>query len=294
LDQGYARSIGADKGEIKEAAGSRIGFRGVEDLGGGLKANFQFENRFAPDTGVAGGTNGGAAGNANNGSFWGGRSIVGLEGAFGRVDLGRDYTAAFYSANGADVFGWDGVAANTSATTAGTNAIRFANGVFYTSPNFGGLTARISVANKENVTAVKDTVTAVKNGTSVQLAYANGPLSASFGTETNINDNKFSIVAAAYDLGVAKLNVASTKGETAAGVESTGMIVGASMPMGALTLKATYATLEADGVDTIQQVGIGARYALSKRTDVYTSYANNSKSTAAKKNGIEIGVQHNF
>jgi predicted porin len=288
LDQGYARSIGAAKGEIKEAAGSRIGFRGVEDLGGGLKANFQFENRFAPDTGVAGGTN------AANGSFWGGRSIVGLEGTFGRVDLGRDYTAAFYSANGADIFGWDGVAANTSATTAGTNAVRFANGLFYTSPNMGGLTARVSFANKEDVALAATPVVATKNGTSLQLAYANGPLSASVGTETNINNNKFSIVAAAYDLGVAKLNVASTKGETAAGVESTGMIVGASMPMGALTLKATYATLEVGGADTIQQVGIGARYALSKRTDVYTSYANNSKSTAAKKNGVEIGVQHNF
>ena len=294
LDQGYARSIGAAKGEIKEAAGSRIGFRGTEDLGGGLKANFQFENRFAPDTGVAGGTNGGASA-GDKGSFWGGRSIVGLEGAFGRVDLGRDYTAAFYSANGADVFGWDGVAANTSATTAGTNAVRFANGVFYTSPTMGGLTARVSLSNKENVTAANTAVTATKNGTSLQVAYANGPLSASFGTETNINDNKFSIVAAAYDLGVAKLNVASTKGETAAGVESTGMIVGASMPMGALTLKATYATLEVGGTDTIQQVGIGARYALSKRTDVYTSYANNSKAAAGtKKNGMEIGVQHNF
>ena len=289
LDQGYARSIGADKGEIKEAAGSRLGFRGVEDLGGGLKANFQFENRFAPDTGVAGGTN------AANGSFWGGRSIVGLEGAFGRVDLGRDYTAAFYSANGADIFGWDGVAANTGVTTANSNnAVRFANGLFYTSPSFSGLTARVSFANKENITAANTAVTATKNGSSVQLAYANGPLSASFGTETNINNNKFNIVAAAYDLGVAKLNIAGTTGKTAASVESKGMIIGAAVPMGAVTLKATYATLEVADVKTVQQLGLGARYALSKRTDVYASYANNSKSIAAKKNGMELGVQHNF
>jgi len=73
------------------------------------------------------------------------------------------------------------------------------------------------------------------------------------------------------------------------------MIIGASMPMGALTLKATYATLEVGGTDTVQQVGIGARYALSKRTDLYTSYANNSKAAAGtKKNGMEFGVQHNF
>jgi len=293
LDQGITRAIGATSYSIGEAAGSRLGFRGTEDLGGGLKANFTLENRFAPDTGVAGGTNGGAAA-GDKGSFWGGRTIVGLESALGRVDIGRDYTAAFYSANGADLFGWDGVAANTTVTTAGTNAIRFANGVFYTSPTFSGLTARVSVANSENFTATTAPVTAIKRGNSVQVAYANGPLSANFGTETNINNNKFNIVAAAYDLGVAKLNIAGTTGKTAAGVKSNGMIVGAAVPMGAVTLKATYATLEVSDVKTVQQLGLGARYALSKRTDLYTSYANNSKSTAAKKNGLELGVQHNF
>ncbi len=279
LDQGFARSIGADKFDVKQASGSRLGFRGTEDLGGGLRANFNFENRFTPDDGVAAST------------FWGGRSFVGLQGGFGRVDLGRDYTAAFYSANGADVFGWDGVAQNTVATTAGTNAVRFANGVFYTSPTMGGLTARISHSQKEGAT----TATNVKNGSSVQIAYAAGPLSASVATETTVANNKFDIIAAAYDLGVAKLNIAGTTGKTAAGVKSEGMIIGASMPMGALTLKATYATLEVGGTDTVQQVGIGARYALSKRTDLYTSYANNSKAAAGtKKNGMEFGVQHNF
>lgn len=293
LDQGFTRAIGADTFSVGEAAGSRLGFKGTEDLGGGLKANFQLENRFAPDTGVAGGTNGGAA-LGDKGSFWGGRTFVGLAGAFGSVDIGRDYTAAFYSANGADLFGWDGVAQNTTVTTAGTNAVRFANGVFYTSPTFSGFTARVSFANKENVTAANTAVTAIQNGTSVQVAYAMGPLSASFATETNINNNKFSIVAAAYDLGVAKLNIAGTAGETAAGVKSNGMIIGATVPMGAVTLKATYATLEVADVTTVQQLGLGARYALSKRTDVYSSYSNNSKSTAVKKDGFELGVQHNF
>jgi predicted porin len=45
----------------------------------------------------------------------------------------------------------------------------------------------------------------------------------------------------------------------------------------------------------VQQLGLGARYALSKRTDLYTSYANNSKAAAGtKKNGMEFGMQHNF
>jgi predicted porin len=83
--------------------------------------------------------------------------------------------------------------------------------------------------------------------------------------------------------------------ESAAGVEGDSMVLGLTVPMGALSLKASYATLEVANVKTIQQLGLGARYALSKRTDLYTSYATNSKAAAGtKKNGIEFGVHHNF
>jgi outer membrane autotransporter protein len=64
--------------------------------------------------------------------------------------------------------------------------------------------------------------------------------------------------------------------------------------MGALTLKASFSTLEVNDVKTVSQLGLGARYALSKRTDVYGSYARNSKAAAVDKTGFEIGLQHNF
>jgi predicted porin len=274
-DLGVARSIGSSVNELKQASGSRLGFRGTEDLGGGLKANFTFEHRFLPDTGAV----------ANANSFFTGRSIVGLEGGFGRIDMGRDYAAAFWTALGGDVFGYDGVAANGGVAGAGNQTVRFDNVVSYKSPTMGGLTLEASSALKE---------AGAKNGSSLRISYASGPIAASIATEKGLAGQKYNGFGASYNLGVASVRALISKGESAAGVESDGMLLGLVVPMGALQLKASYATLEVAGKDTVQQLGLGARYALSKRTDLYTSYANNSKSTAAKKNGIEFGVHHNF
>jgi predicted porin len=275
LDQGIKRGIGEAKTSMAQASGSRLGFRGTEDLGGGLKANFQIEHRFTPDDGVAAST------------FWSGRSIVGVSGGFGQIDLGRDYTAAFWTQLAGDVFGWDGVANNAATTRGGpATSVRFANGITYTSPSFGGITLRANASVKEGAET--------KNGTSMQLAYNNGPISASIASEKNAASLKYTGFGAAYNFGAARVNALISKSETAAGVEGDAMVLGLTVPMGALTLKASYGILEVANVKTVQQLGLGARYALSKRTDLYTSYANNSKSTAAKKNGIEFGVHHNF
>src|SRR5688500_4625327 len=73
---------------LNQSNGSRLGFRGNEDLGGGLSAQFQIEHRFNPDTG-----------NQTSTPFWAGRSYVQLSSAsMGRVYLGREYTPAFWPA----------------------------------------------------------------------------------------------------------------------------------------------------------------------------------------------------
>jgi predicted porin len=85
---------------VQQSAGSRLGFRGNEDLGGGLSAQFQIEHRFNPDTGTLNNPN----------IFWQGRSYVQLTSAgTGSVYLGRDYSPAFWPAVKSDPFGWDGV-----------------------------------------------------------------------------------------------------------------------------------------------------------------------------------------
>src|SRR5687768_14930528 len=109
IDQGITKGNGgtaANQGangtseawQIKQSSGSRLGFRGNEDLGGGLSAQFLIEHRFTPDNGAADAT------------FWAGGSYVQLtSAAAGSVYLGRWYVPAFWVANKTDPFGWDGV-----------------------------------------------------------------------------------------------------------------------------------------------------------------------------------------
>src|SRR5690606_30779514 len=78
-------------------ATSRIGFRGVEDLGGGLKAGFWLEGEVFADDGNAGGLN------------FKRRSTVGLEGNFGEVRLGRDLVAGYNKTSSYDLFGQTGI-----------------------------------------------------------------------------------------------------------------------------------------------------------------------------------------
>ena len=70
VDLSLAKNIGSDAKGVQNGSGSRLGFRGVEDLGGGMKAIFNIEHRFNADTGEL----------TNAAKFWQGRSIVGLEG----------------------------------------------------------------------------------------------------------------------------------------------------------------------------------------------------------------------
>ena len=79
-----------DAWTVRSATSSRLGFRGSEELGGGLKANFQIEHRFTPDTGGIEPRDGASAT-----AFWNAQSWVGLSGGFGEARLGRQFVPAF-------------------------------------------------------------------------------------------------------------------------------------------------------------------------------------------------------
>ena len=74
---------------------SRVGVRGSENLGGGLRAEFVIENGFAPDMGTA----------AQGGRLFGRQAWLGLSGTWGTVSLGRQYTMLFWSLLDADLLG---------------------------------------------------------------------------------------------------------------------------------------------------------------------------------------------
>jgi predicted porin len=74
---------------------SRIGFRGTEDLGGGLKAVFTLESGFGPNTGALG----------QGGRLFGRQAFVGLSDSWGTISFGRQYTMLFWSTLDADLLG---------------------------------------------------------------------------------------------------------------------------------------------------------------------------------------------
>ena len=129
-------------------SGSRWGIRGSEDLGGGLKANFIFEQGFQiDDNAVAQGNVGGGASAGFGGSksqvptstgsrLFGRTSTIGLAGPFGEVRFGRGYNPLFLVQATADPFGAGFVAQPSAVYT--NNTIRNDNAVFYDTPRFAG------------------------------------------------------------------------------------------------------------------------------------------------------------
>jgi predicted porin len=286
---------------VQQSAGSRLGFRGNEDLGGGLSAQFQIEHRFNPDTGTQ----------SNGTSFWQGRSYVQLTSAgTGSVYLGRDYTPAFWPAVKSDPFGWDGVGQIGSAAWAGyltpngaaggtSGGVRTSNTVGVKSANFGGLTVQAAVGLSETSGQGRD------NGFNVE--YSGGPLYAALGYE-KVSKGSFDgqgvvNLALHYDLGVAKLigYYASAK-IGALGAQSSKMFsLGAVAPVGPGNVKAMYYRVNPDGPNNNStKFGLGYDYALSKRTGLYADVgigkADQPLPTGGtvSSNAYAFGVKHTF
>jgi len=158
VDAAYAKGTGSltDKTQLKNSGhnSSRFGVRGTEDLGGGLKASFWLEAGVNNDDGSGSGTsnnNQGAAAfdavtgknatveSRNQGLTFNRRSTVSLEGSFGEVRLGRDYTPQFWTETAFDPFGTNGVGTNIAFNKGGTTGVRASNSIGYLSPSFNGV-----------------------------------------------------------------------------------------------------------------------------------------------------------
>ena len=131
-----------------QQAASRWGIRGIEDLGGGLKANFLVESGFNIDTGTE---------FFGNNRLFGRQAYLGLSGGWGEVRLGRQYTPSFYALLRLDPFLLNGAVSpfNLLSATAsqGTGHVaygaRFDNAVQYFSPKWGGFGFGVAVAPGE-------------------------------------------------------------------------------------------------------------------------------------------------
>ena len=300
-----AGASGAAQSQSQMSSGllstSRLGFRGTEDLGGGLKAIFQLETTLGVDTGAA------------FGAGFDRQSIVGLTGGFGAVKLGRTETA-FDDIRDISVGSalWDSEFSPTKiayVNSVGGVAVghvadyssRSSNQIRYESPNFGGFTGGISYGLDEQASPVKRDVTAFN------LRYRSGPLDVGLGYqeqnhEVSATKREYTTLAGAYDFGAVRVSAGYNMAEQGT-LESNGFVVGANMPMGPWDFSVGYAYNKSEnaGVDTAKSKGLafGVTYSLSKRTRVYAAYLNGDAENGA---GTEVaerrlyaaGIRHDF
>lgn len=298
-------------------ASSRLGVRGVEDLGGGLRAGFWLEGGL--DASIGGGTSatpavaGGTL--AVGGQTWQRRATVSLLGGFGEVRLGRDYTPTFWNHTVFDPFGTNGVGAATNnwvqAGTGGQTLVRANNTVGYFLPSLGGVYGQVQISAGER--QVGNSYVGGRVGYSagpVNVAVAYGVTKADGLMPDDVVDTN---VGFSWNFGFMNLMGQYRMSEQAS-AENTGFLIGATIPFGASTLKFAYNETEfstAAGAPKAAQVAIGYQYDLSKRTAVYANYSqvdndaglrftagSGGPSAAAingfKSTGYEFGVRHSF
>lgn len=334
IDMGYMHRTGSNgpitskqaQNDLQSIASeSYIGFKGVEDLGNGLKAIFDVAYLLAPDT------NGGLSKSAHQ--------YVGLTGGFGTAVAG-DLDGLRYGIYGRyDPFGNYSVGNFQQMTI---QYDRAQNAVAYISPTFAGFNAIVAYATntqgREGSMYTRNSPTVNGNSGddrlwSLNVNYNNGPLSVALDYETTTNvsattNNRLYVATAgaSYDFGVAKVGVILDKqhGQVNSLISNVNnrnnYLLGVTVPVTSkASVLASYGFVkdkndnvsDADG----RKASLGARYALSKRTTLYADYThihNDSNANGGAGwqvnpmgnsrisqgglgvSGFDVGIKHSF
>ncbi|MDP2991229.1 MAG: porin [Thiobacillus sp.] len=252
---------------------SRIGFKGAEDLGGGLSAIWQIEQTVNLDE-------------ANAGTFASRNSFIGLKGGFGTALIGRHDTPLKLVGRSVDLFG--DTMADSRNVMAGGSDTRANNVAVYMTPNMGGFgIAAAYSTDLGNSGAASD---ADNSGVyNLNATYNNGPLFLGLGYGDGDGHEKIGLgahmrAAAGFTMGSLKFVgqfdklkgdnlVINPKGDYEA------WMVGGAFTMGNIVLKANYMEGDFDHAADPKQWTVGADYNLSKRSSVYALYANGENIT---------------
>jgi predicted porin len=297
-----AAGAAGNKWTVQQAYASRLGFRGIEDLGGGLRAAFNIEHRFTPDNG----TNNTNSAVPIGAQFWFGRSTVSLQGPFGEVLLGRDYIPAFWIALAADPFTWNGVgqmgilhtfAGYSAADNNGAGqSSRNNNSVIYKTPVIaGGLTAQVQASLGEGARG------ALGRAVGGNIEYKAGPIyvgAAVDQTQNNGigNDPQLAMIAAAYDFGFIKPIVSYSRNRPAIGGNAKDYSIGLNAPIGAVgVVHAVVARLDPAGNNNnTTKAALGYEHNLSKRTSLYADVASAKNQALSRTTAVDFGITHRF
>ena len=287
---------------------NRLGFRGVEDLGGGLSAKFHLEGAMANDTGNPGALT------------FQRRSTVGLAGRFGEVRLGREYTPSFWNTTIFDPFGTNGVESSLNVSTNSAlipTYVRSNNAVAYYLPGgLGGLYGEAMFGLGEGGPG---------KYVGGRIGFAAGPVNVAVGigkTDLDVAGNLTGDVvniAGQYKVGPATI-MAQWNNETrdltaTTEAKENRILLGVNIVMGQGEIRASWnrfdnKTAGAAGNADATQLALGYIYNLSPRTALYATYASISNDSPAqfqvsassaalptaggKSTGLEAGLRHSF
>lgn len=267
---------------------SVMGFRGSEDLGGGLKAIWQIEGTLSLDTGV--------------GSIAARDTRVGLDGKFGTLFAGNWTTPYNSSTASLDPFypttaGYMSIMGNGSASSADnvsdTSSFdrRQQNSLHYWTPNWNGFSVRVAqgLSEERPIGGAKPSLT------SAAAIYEQGPFYATVAHERHHEyqgpgrNDRGSKIAAAYHFGQTRVAAAAEKltYETATGtLDRKSYYLSATHQIGAHGLRLGIAKAGDGEGNATQKIGfikkgpdtgathytLGYDYSLSKRTSVFAYY----------------------
>ena len=244
---------------------SRLGFKGTEDLGGGLKASFTLEGKVDSDTGAT------TLGNRE--------SSVALSGGFGEIRLGRTDTSL---SEGIDTLAHFAQMGNFGLNGAGEYTGDQANTIRYTSPSMGGVTLQVG-------TSLGDERGGDDNN-SISLAYAAGPLSIAVGFD-DVGDDDYQTIGARYNAGAFAVGFHTGKRDAATDIEVMGLSAMINLGSG-MAAHVGLRTWES-GTAEYKTTNLGVSKALSKRTTLVGMYQDTDKGATAGS-FFQANVVHKF
>ncbi|HCZ14236.1 MAG TPA: porin [Accumulibacter sp.] len=293
-------------------SGSRIGFKGEEALGNGLKAIFTLEYSLSID-------NNSGIGNTQGGTLNARQQFVGLSSdKLGTVALGRQYSPGYLATVNNDPFGGAAfepqsfLSAQAGNTITPNSAARWDNAVTYTSPNWSGFTAKAIYGFGESSLGGYNNASTSDNGKfALGGNYANGPLNIDlvYQTRQNVittfptlpgqgNDINEGYVGASYDFKMVKImgSYQQQNDKNAVNLDNTVWQLGAVIPvMAASAIRLGYAQLEWDQGkyllnNSSQSAALGWTTDMSKRTTLYAGYVWTKNDNHSTGNGPVAGI----
>jgi predicted porin len=278
---------GAESGKMTT---SYFGFRGNEDLGGGLAAIFQLEGFLRADSGQSGRFTGD--------TFWARNALVGLSSKeWGTLKIGRNTTTLFvatlsFNAFG-DSFGYSPSIRHIFSSGTVTGDSGWSDSVLYTTPNIAGFTGSAFVAAGEG---------AGGRNVAASGTYVNGPLAGALVYQkvqkdgaTAVDDTTVWMGNGSYDLGVVKLF-----GQYAKATNDTRRIdykiyeAGIAIPVGLGKLLAQFGQISPSAGAGRKTWTVGYDHFISKRTDLYAMAMSDKITALSGGNSFSVGMRHRF